>query len=126
MKNLFRYAAIILMVALSQAVVAQDAAEMKTKTPEERAQMQTKWMKDKLALDDSQVSQVSAINLKYAKINEPVLKGDDGKLSKFKKLKATQKDKDNELKRVFTPEQFAKYLSTEDELKKKMKNRKSN
>ena len=125
MKNLVKSLSVIAMIVLSQAVSAQDTKEMMKKTPEERAQFQTQWMQNQLGLNSDQVSRISAVNLKYAKINEPVLKGSDGKFSKLKQLKANQKSKERELKGVFTPEQFTRYLSVQDEMKDKMKNRKS-
>lgn len=124
MKNLIKLLSLILMMALFQTASAQDST-MKGGTPEQRAQLQTAWMKDKLALNETQVGQVSAINLKYAKMNDPVLKGSDNKFSKFKKLKAAQKDKEKELKGILAPDQFTKYLAMQDEMKDKMKNRKS-
>ena len=56
-------------------------------------------MKNKLGLDSPQVRQIEAINLKYAVSNEPILKGGQRKLAKFKQLKSSQQDKDAELKR---------------------------
>lgn len=99
---------------------AQDMDKLKNSTPEKRAQFQTELMKTKLNLDSGQVLKVQAINLAYAKKMEPVLKGDGGRLSKFKQARAIQSAKEGELKAVFTPDQYKKYKAFEDEMKTKM------
>ncbi|MFW0717436.1 hypothetical protein [Pedobacter sp. N23S346] len=96
---------------------------MKDKTPEERAQFQTSLMKTKLSLDSGQLNHVQAINLKYALKNDPIIKSDASKLSKFKQLKTLQKEKDGELKKVFTAEQYKQYQAFEEEMKEKMKSK---
>jgi hypothetical protein len=111
----------LLLVFAGLSLSAQDGSNLKNSTPEERAQFQTEWMKKKLALDAAQIEQVQSINEKYARKNDPVLKGDAGKLSKFKQLKSLQKEKDFELKRVLTGEQFKMYESIQAEIKSKMK-----
>eukprot|EP01035_Chromulina_nebulosa_P011646 gene11646-15555_t len=75
-------------VRLAVTVARPKASAMQNKTPGERAKFQTEMMKNKLGLDSMQVNQVEAINLKYALKNEPVLRSDKNKLSKFKQLKA--------------------------------------
>ena len=120
MKKITQFLAVLLISFLFQ-VNAQDIKQLTKKTPAERSQLQTQWMKDKLLLGESQVDLVYAINLKYANMNDPLLKSTESKVSKFKKLKASQKEKENELKKIFTPDQFSKYLIMKDELKNKMK-----
>lgn len=115
---------ILLMV---QSASAQNMAQsLKDKTPEQRAQMQTNMMKAKLKLDSAQVLKVQGINLKYAQKLDPVIKGDGGKLSKFRQLKSIQKDKEKELKVVFTANQFKEYQQLQAEMKEKLKDYRSN
>lgn len=104
-------------------VQAQDEKDFKNSTPEQRAQMQTTWLKSKLQLNDDQTAKVSAINLKYAKQIEPVLKGSGGKLAKLKQAKKINEEKEAEYKTVFTPEQFTKYEQVKSEMKEEMKQR---
>ncbi|RKR81956.1 hypothetical protein BDD43_2118 [Mucilaginibacter gracilis] len=115
--------AILVLAALVQPAKAQDMANMKNKTPEQRAQFQTGLMKGKLQLDTVQIVKVQAINLKYAQKMEPIIKGDDGKLKKYRAAMAIQKDKDEELKKVFSAEQYKQYQAFEAELKAKMKDK---
>lgn len=96
-------------------VLAQ-AKKLKDSTPEQRAKMQTEWMTTKLALNTSQIQQVSAINLQYAQKNEPIIQSGEGKLSKFKKLKALQKEKSNALSQILDAAQYKKYQEIKDQM----------
>ncbi|WP_295795765.1 hypothetical protein [Mucilaginibacter sp.] len=97
--------------------------DLKNATPEQRAQMQTGMMKSKLKLDTNQVLKVQAINLKYAHKFEPIIKGSDGRMKKMKEAMSLQKQKDAELKQVFTTEQYKQYQDFEQEMKSKMMSR---
>lgn len=111
----------LLFMMLIRSVLAQEMSDRQNKTPEDRAQFQTTWMTKNLNLDSSQVDRVQLINLKYAQKNEPILKSGASNLSKFKKLKSLQDEKDAEIKKVFTPDQFKQYESLKEELKEDMK-----
>jgi predicted fused transcriptional regulator/phosphomethylpyrimidine kinase len=102
-------------------VQAQDEKDFKNTTPEQRAQVQTSLLKSKLQLNDDQTAKVSAINLKYAKEMEPVLKGSGGKFAKLKEAKKINEKKEAEYKQVLTPEQFTKYEQVKSEMKEEMK-----
>jgi len=123
-----------LLLLVVQAAKAQDAsadkkAEMakmvKESTPEQRAMLQTAMMKNKIKLDSAQVVQVQAINLKYAEKLDPVLKGDERKLKQMRDMMAIQRDKDAELKKALTADQFKQYEAMKDEMKEKLKEAKS-
>jgi len=106
-------------VALAFHTQAQDMADIKNKTPEQRAQLQTSLMKSKLQLDAGQIVKAQAINLKYAQKMEPVIKGNDGKLKKYRVAMSIMKDKDAEFKKILSAEQYKHYQDFEEELKKK-------
>ncbi len=116
----------LLFLLISQSTFAQGTGKLKGSSAEERANFQTEWMKEKLHLDANQIQKVKDINLKYALKNEPVMKSSDGKLAKFRQLKANQNDKEAELKQVFSKEQFKQYEELKDELQEKMKERMQN
>lgn len=78
-------------------------------------------MKSKLNLSPGQLGQVQATNLKYALKNDSIIKSDASKLSRFKQIKALQKEKDGELKKVFSADQYKQYQVFQAELKDKMK-----
>lgn len=96
--------------------ISAQAKKLKDTTPEQRAKMQTEWMTTKLALNTSQVQQVSALNLQYAQKNEPIIQCNEGKLSKFKKLKALQKEKSNALSQILDAGQYKEYQEIKDQM----------
>ncbi|WP_412469279.1 hypothetical protein [Pedobacter sp. KLB.chiD] len=110
----------LLLMLFCQLAAAQNTKTLKNKTPEERAQLLTKLMKTRLSLDTGQLARLKVINLKYALKNEPIIKSDAGKLAKLKQFKALQKEKNAELKKVFTAEQYNQYQAFEAEMKEKI------
>lgn len=106
-----------LIIALkANAQDAKDVKNLKDKTPAQRAQYQTGLMKSKLTLDSIQLVKVQAINLKYARQFDKILKSDDAKMSRIKQAMSLQKTKDAELKAVFTASQYKQYEAIENEL----------
>lgn len=119
--------ALTLLIMLSgQLAMAQNTSVMQDRTTQERAKFQTEMMNNKLGLDSIQLNQVEAINLKYALKNEPVIKSGDSKLSKLRQLRSTQKEKEAELKKVFTAQQFKQYQAFQDEMKAQLKEKRKN
>lgn len=92
-------------------------------TPEQRAKMQTEWMKTKLGLNSFQVTKAYALNFLYAQKNEPILKSSEGKLAKFKKLRPLQKEKDLALGKILNTEQYKKYQELKDQLIQNLKDK---
>ncbi len=121
--NLNRIVAVVLfLVACSSFSVSVSAQTAAPKAQaEERAKSMTAQMQKKLALADAQYQPVYDINLKYAKVNEQILKGTDGKIAKFKKLRSTQQSKSKELQAVLTKDQFILYEAWSKEVKEKLK-----
>lgn len=98
------------------------AQSMNNKAPaEERAKNMTEKMKEKLSLTNAQSQSVYTINLKYANKNEQIMAGNDSKLSKLKKYKASQEEKSKELQSVLTKEQYTEYQKLANELKSELK-----
>ncbi|BAV04248.1 hypothetical protein SAMN05421788_10423 [Filimonas lacunae] len=121
MKRAIQATVLCVVLLFSVAVIARQSPEdFKNTTPEQRAQVQTNLMKSKLQLTDDQTTKVAAINLKYAKQMEPVIKGDGGKMAKFKQAKKINESKEAELKTVFTEEQFASYEKGKEEMKQEV------
>lgn len=119
MRSLFT---ICFALLFSATAFSQDIAQtLKNRTPEEKAQGLTNIMKSKLNLDSVQTTKVQAINLKYALKMDPVMKGDGGKLAKFRQIREIQRSKDADLKAVFTADQYKQYQQIEEEMKDKVK-----
>jgi hypothetical protein len=104
---------------------------------------ETKWMKKRLKLTKEQLEKVKEINTRYAYSeqdyksailqaranalqaadkNEPS-HSDNSNIKKLEeKLDNLKKQKDDELKAVFTEEQFAKYMDKKNELEAELRN----
>ena len=98
-----------------------DHGKAMNSTPEERANKLTDWMKKNLGLNDNQVSQVQALNLKYAQQNESLKGGTDTKEQKMKTMKANETARDAELKGILTADQYKKWQAKKSETKEHMK-----
>jgi len=113
---------IMLFVACSSFSLAVSAQNTISKAQaEERAQKMTAQMQKKLSLAEAQYQPVYDINLKYAKVNQQILKGTDGKMSKLKKLRSTQQSKSKDLQAVLTKDQFNQYEEWSKEVKAELK-----
>ena len=125
MKQTLRWFTLTTLLLISVGVSAQE--RLKNTTPEERANKLTEWMKQNLQLNDNQVSQIQAINLKYAQQNEHMKDATKSKDDKMKAMKETEQARDAELKGILTAEQFKKWQAkkseTKDMAKHKMKDK---
>jgi len=81
----------------------------------------TNWMKITLTLSDEQVSQLQEINLKYAEKMVALKRKTIPRRQKLEILNDNDAAKENELKKVFTADQFKLYQAKKEELKKQMK-----
>src|SRR5215831_13384664 len=87
----------LFMLTLNVYAQKHDHSKAMNSTPEERANKVTDWMKKNLQLNDNQVAQVQAINLKYAQQNEQLKGGTQTKEDKMKTMKETEKNRDADL-----------------------------
>lgn len=110
-------------ICLACTGLSAQKSKLKDSTPEQRAKMQTEWMTTKLNLNASQTQQISALNLQYARKNEPIIQSNSSKLSKFRKLKAIQKEKSNMLSQILSEEQYKKYEDIKDQMIQNIKNK---
>ena len=109
---------ILLVLSLFSSVAPADMSDaLENSTPEQRADLQTKFMTEQLKISGPTATKVQAINLKYAQKMQPIIKGTDGQLSKMMKIKGLMADKDQELAVAMTPEQFQSYEGLKDDLK---------
>lgn len=111
----------VALLAVAQSAPADDMLDkLKNTTPQERATIQTLFMKKKLGLEGPEAAKVEAINLKYAEKAEPVIKGDEGMFARMRQMKEIQTGKDQELQGVLTPAQYQAYEASKDEMKQQM------
>jgi hypothetical protein len=113
-------ALLFLMVLCSACCVAQQQ-DAEPVPPDERAAKLTAWMKSNLQLTADQENPAQEINLKYANKTEDLRNSDEPRKEKFKKLKGYNAEKDDELKKLFTEEQFKLYLAKKEEVKEEFK-----
>jgi Spy/CpxP family protein refolding chaperone len=116
---------ILLLAAFANCVHAQERLEefMNETTPEERAKLQTDYMKESLALTSEQETKIHDLNLTYAKKMQDTYNTPDRKLQKLKKMKGISTEKDREIKEVLNPEQYATYQKNKEEMKEKIRAR---
>ncbi|PUZ26111.1 hypothetical protein DCC81_17890 [Chitinophaga parva] len=110
-----------ILVFMVVTVSAQDKQITQNSTPEQRAKMQTEWMKTNLALSQTQVDQVYNLNLQYAQKNAPILESTKGKLYKYKQLKASQEEKSAAISKILDAEQYRKYQELQEQMMKTIK-----
>ena len=91
--------------------------ELKNTTPAERASLQTELMKSKLTLTAEQTQAVADLNLKYANRMEPIIKGSSNSLSKMFQMRKINNEKETELKRILSPQQWEKFDASRDEMR---------
>jgi periplasmic protein CpxP/Spy len=97
-------------------------AKRKERTPEEKADIQVKRMTQDLALNSDQAAKVKVILLDRIKKSEAVKEkyfSAAERKAMQQEMKALRDQKENELKAVLTPEQYAKRQQLKEERKKK-------
>jgi hypothetical protein len=125
MKTVFLTFSILYLTSIGNLIYAQEKLEsfMNESTPEERAQLQTDYMKENLALTPEQEPKIHDLNLKYAKKMQDAYNTTDRKFQKLKKMKSIGDEKDQELKSVLNPDQYATYEKNKELMKEKMRAR---
>jgi hypothetical protein len=96
---------------------AQELDALKGTTPEQRAGLQTMFLKSKLGLGAEQLPKIEAINLKYAQQMQPILEGSAGPLAKMGEARRVQQAKDAEMQQALSPEQYTKYQAAKEEMR---------
>jgi len=120
MKKLILSLIAILTITLTMEAQRQQRRNMGT--PEEMAKKQTERMKEGLSLNEDQVTKVSAINLKYNKKFKEMRKNASGDRTAMREAMMTvRKERNAEMKKVLTEEQYEKMLAKEKEMMKQRK-----
>lgn len=95
--------------------------KMANSTPEQRAQRQTEQMKKQLNLSAEQETAVASINLKYAQQAQTLMDGGERSRESMKQVRTMMTSKDEELKKVFSEEQYKQYDAFKDARKDQAK-----
>ncbi len=110
-KNIFiGTAALLVIITLSSFVPGRQASlrDMFRNSPETRAQVVTMVLKNRLDMDEAQAEQALQVNVKYAELIQPYLKGKDAITENIDELLALNQKRVTELKTILTPEQIQK------------------
>jgi len=118
-KYLSSLAAVTVVLAVLAPAARAQFAKLKNTTPEMRAKVQTELMKAKMQLNPAQESQVAALNLKYAQKMEPLIQGSQGPFMEMREAREINEEKEAELKKIVSKEQFEAYLAGKEELREK-------
>ena len=89
--------------------------------PEQLADRQTKRMTKQFSLSSDQQTAVAVINLKYAKQMQTLLKETEQNQAKRKEIRDLMVSKDEELKKVFSADQYKQYVELRDTQRDRMK-----
>ena len=117
-RSMFLVALLLLSLA-SAAWAQQQLAALKKTTPQQRADLLTKMMQEKLNLSGDTVQQVAKINLEYANKMQPILESSERPLQELREARAINEEKEAALKQVLSADQFKKYLAAKAGLEKK-------
>lgn len=76
-----------------------------------------------LNLSEEQKPEFEAITRKYAEQMKAVKDGGGGKLQMLKKVKSIQKNKNSEMEKLLSKDQYEVYLEKQEEMQKRMRER---
>jgi len=110
-RNIFiETAALLVILTLSSFAPGRQASlrDMFRNSPETRAHVVTMVLKNRLDMDEAQAEQALQINVKYAELIQPYLKGKDAITENIDELLALNQKRVTELKTILTPEQIQK------------------
>ncbi|OIN56240.1 hypothetical protein [Arsenicibacter rosenii] len=99
------------------------AQQRQVGTPDMRAKRQTERMNESLNLTETQLTSVSAINLKYAREMQPILQDGERNLKTARQARDIMQRKDKEMKAVLDAAQYQQYEQMKEALRKEVKER---
>jgi hypothetical protein len=80
-------------------------------------------MKSMLILTPEQTQPVADLNLKYANRMEPIIKGSSSSLTKMFEMRKINNEKETELKRILSLQQWEKFDASRDEMRQQFEDR---
>ena len=92
-------------------------------SPEDRAQLQTDYMKESLSLTRDQETKIQDVNLKYAGKIQEAYEAPTKRQQKLKAMQAINVQKEAELKLILSPDQYVIYEKNKEAMKEKIKAR---
>jgi protein-disulfide isomerase len=122
MKKLLLIGAICLFSLMGAA--AQRPGDRQPKTPEQRAQAQTRHLSKQLALSPDQQAKVQSVLVEKTTQMEAVrTDGTLGKTDRMQRMKALKAETDSAMQITLTPDQYQRYLQMQQERRDKTRRR---
>jgi len=110
----------IFLVNANTSLAQSQETKLTDEQKEELAQNMEEFL-EVLNLSEEQKPEFEAITKKYAEQMQAVKDGGGGKLSMYRKVKSIRKDKNSEMKKLLSKEQYEAYLEKQEEMQAKMK-----
>ncbi|NER14950.1 hypothetical protein GWK08_15950 [Leptobacterium flavescens] len=111
----------LLIISTSLSLNAQAFKELENSTPEKRASLFSAQLEKALDLNEEQMQLVSGINLAHAQKADEIVRAEGNKLSKLKKIKKLDKERDKQLGEVLDAAQFDIYSKRKREFVKNVR-----
>jgi hypothetical protein len=112
-----------ILILIPFATQAQDMQGMQMKTPQERAQNQTKMLQKRLNLSADQTNAVSSLNMSMANSMDSLMHSSADKKTVSRARKQMAMDKETKLQSILTQDQYKQYQVLEEERKQRMMQR---
>ena len=115
----------LFLISSNTAFAQSQRAELTDEQKEEMAQNIEEYF---IALDltEEQETEFEAITKKYAEQMKAVRDGGGRRLKKYNKVKSIRENKNAEMKKLLTKDQYKVYLNKQEEMQKKMKEKRNN
>ena len=113
--------ALILLFLGAHSIDAQSTAIKISDKQKEEITKSVQAFDEILGLSDEQKPEFEAVTKKYAKQMIALKNSDSGKLKKYRTFKAIQKNKNAEMEKLLSKDQYEVYLKKQEDLQKKMK-----
>lgn len=115
----------LFLISSNTAFAQSQRAELTDEQKEEMAQNIEEYF-TALDLTEEQETEFEAITKKYAEQMKAVRDGGGRRLQKYKKVKSIRENKNAEMKKLLTKDQYKVYLNKQEEMQKKMKEKRNN
>lgn len=124
MKKIIHIAVMLVLVMLA----ANEASAQSKMTEEQKKEAKAKYQayKEKLNLNEEQSKQVDAINTDWFEGIADLKSSNASKMTKYRKFKSLNSDRDKKMKEVLTRDQFKIYKQQQQEMKDEFRERRAN
>ena len=112
----------LFLVGANTSFAQSEATELTDEQKEQMTQNMEEFL-EVLNLSEEQKPEFEAITKKYAEQMKAVKDGGGSKFSMYRKVKSIREDKNSEMKKLLSKDQYELYLEKQKEMQKRMKER---